>query len=170
MEAGSDGRRPTWLALCVFVVVFLFSAATVTFATTVRGAGRCRPAIQVELAAGGLFFEDPEVQHELACQGLRVAQTGYGSRGIATADLDRYDAAQAASSVVAEAILDRLRREKGKTFPRFIFYSSPLVIVSFKPIAGLLSKAGVATANSDARRHARGSLCSSYSHRLSARQ
>ncbi|MFC4120495.1 three-helix bundle dimerization domain-containing protein [Nonomuraea zeae] len=86
------------------------------------------------------FFEDPRVVRALAGKGVRVEVEPAGSRQIATSvDLARYDFAFPSSAPAGEWI-QRQRRISTKYTP----FSSPMAIATFRPIADLLIKAGVA--------------------------
>ncbi|MCM6774055.1 hypothetical protein NDR87_11285 [Nocardia sp. CDC159] len=85
------------------------------------------------------FFSDPEVVRALAHKGIRVEVDPAGSRQIATSvDLGKYDFAFPSSAPAAERIL-RQRNLTAKYTP----FSSPMAIATFKPIADLLTAAGV---------------------------
>jgi hypothetical protein len=99
--------------------------------TTVRGvAGSEKQA----------FFEDPQVRKALAAKGVKVEVEPAGSRQIATSvDLGRYDFAFPSSAPAA----DRVQRRRHVS-ARYTPFSSPMAIATFKPIADLLTRAGVA--------------------------
>ncbi|WP_067548797.1 hypothetical protein [Nocardia crassostreae] len=85
------------------------------------------------------FFTDPRVVDALAKQGLRIEVDPAGSRQIATTvDLASYDFAFPSSASAAERI-QRQRNVSGKYTP----FSSPMAVATFKPIAELLTAAGV---------------------------
>ncbi len=85
------------------------------------------------------FFTDPKVTDALARKGIRVEADPAGSRQIATSmDLAKYDFAFPSSAPAAERIL-RQRNLTAKYTP----FSSPMAIATFKPIAELLTRAGV---------------------------
>jgi hypothetical protein len=87
------------------------------------------------------FFHDPAVVAAFARHGLEVQVDLAGSREIATrVDLDRYDFAFPAGIPAAE----RIRRERKLTAFYQPFYT-PMAVGTFKPIAQLLARAGVAS-------------------------
>ncbi|MEC3914854.1 three-helix bundle dimerization domain-containing protein [Nocardia sp. CDC160] len=104
------------------------SAATAL--TTVRG------VVGSEKAA---FFDDPRVAEVLAKHGLKVEVEPAGSRQIATSvDLGRFDFAFPSSSAAAE----RIQRQRGVS-GKYVPFSSPMAIATFKPIADLLGQSGI---------------------------
>ncbi|WP_324191953.1 three-helix bundle dimerization domain-containing protein [Nocardia puris] len=84
------------------------------------------------------FFADPRVAEALAAHGLAVDATPAGSREMSGTALDGYGFAFPASAPAAERIL----RERGLTAKHTPF-SSPMAIATFRPIADLLTAAGV---------------------------
>ncbi|WP_327144917.1 three-helix bundle dimerization domain-containing protein [Nocardia sp. NBC_01327] len=85
------------------------------------------------------FFDDPQVAQALAKHGLQVQVDPAGSRQISTSvDLAKYDFAFPSSAAAAE----RIQRERGVS-GKYTPFSSPMVIATFKPIADLLTQAGI---------------------------
>ncbi|MET8426618.1 three-helix bundle dimerization domain-containing protein [Nocardia sp. NPDC004860] len=85
------------------------------------------------------FFDDPKVAGALAKHGFKVDVEPAGSRQIATSvDLGKYDFAFPSSSAAAELV----QRKSGVT-GKYVPFSSPMVIATFKPIADLLTQAGI---------------------------
>lgn len=85
------------------------------------------------------FFNDPQVADALAKHGLKVDFEPAGSRQIATSvDLSKYDFAFPSSAAAAE----RIQRQAGVT-AKYTPFSSPMAIATFKPIADLLTQAGI---------------------------
>ena len=85
------------------------------------------------------FFEDPQVLKAFAAKGVKVEVQPAGSREIATSvDLGKYDFAFPSSAPAGE-LIQRKRHVGAKYTP----FSSPMAIATFKPIADLLTKAGV---------------------------
>ncbi|MFJ1456925.1 three-helix bundle dimerization domain-containing protein [Nocardia sp. N2S4-5] len=104
--------------------------AATTSLTTVSG------VVGSEKAA---FFTDPHVVDVLARNGLRVEVDRAGSRQIATTvNLGNYDFAFPSSGPAAERIL----RQRNTT-AQYTPFSSPMTIATFRPIADLLTRAGV---------------------------
>lgn len=116
--------------IAAVVIVNLRQAETPRPLTTVRG------VIGSEKKA---FFEDPQVLKAFADKGVKVEVEPAGSRQIATSiDLGRYDFAFPSSAPAGE-LIQRQRHVSAKYTP----FSSPMAIATFKPIADLLTKAGV---------------------------
>jgi hypothetical protein len=91
------------------------------------------------------FFRDPEVAAAFARHGLEVQADIAGSREIATrVDLGRYDFAFPAGIPGAE----RIRRQHKVTVFYQPFYT-PMAVATFRPIAELLRKAGLASPLAD---------------------
>jgi hypothetical protein len=87
------------------------------------------------------FFQDPAVAAVFARHGLSVQVDTAGSREIATrVDFDTYDFAFPAG--------ERIRRKRKITAFYQPFYT-PMAVGTFKPIARLLAKAGVASSLAD---------------------
>ncbi|MFJ2837398.1 three-helix bundle dimerization domain-containing protein [Nocardia sp. NPDC087230] len=85
------------------------------------------------------FFQDEQVVRVLADNGIRVEVEPAGSRQIATTvDLDRYDFAFPSSSPAAE----RIQRQRNVT-AKYTPFASPIAIATYRPIADLLTTAGV---------------------------
>jgi hypothetical protein len=86
------------------------------------------------------FFKDPRVIQALRKGGVNVQFEKAGSRQIATNyDLSQYDFAFPAGVPAAE----KLRREEGISKSYDVFFT-PMAIASWKPIANLLEKNGLA--------------------------
>jgi hypothetical protein len=91
------------------------------------------------------FFRDPEVAAAFARHGLDVQVDIAGSREIATrVDLGKYDFGFPAGIPAAE----KIRRQRKVTAFYQPFYT-PMAVATFKPIAQLLRKAGVASPLAD---------------------
>jgi hypothetical protein len=87
------------------------------------------------------FFGDPEVAAAFARHGLEVRVDVAGSREIATrVDLDRYDFAFPAGIPAAE----RIRRQR-KVTAFYQPFHTPMAVATFRPIAELLRRAGLAS-------------------------
>jgi hypothetical protein len=136
-------RRALSLALAAVLAV----GVGVAIVSSVRdrvAAGRA-PALTVARGVIGSekqpFFRDPEVAAAFARHGLQVQVDVAGSREIATrVDLGAYDFAFPAGIPAAE----RIRRQRKVTAFYQPFYT-PMAVATFKPIAELLRKAGVAS-------------------------
>jgi hypothetical protein len=91
-----------------------------------------------------LFLQDPKVVKRLKQLGLSVQFDTAGSRQIATSyDLSKDDFVWPSSDTAAQRIL---ATHKGVTHTTI--FNSPMVIATFKPIALLLKRAGLASQNS----------------------
>jgi hypothetical protein len=87
------------------------------------------------------FFGDPEVAAAFARHGLEMRVDVAGSREIATrVDLDRYDFAFPAGIPAAE----RIRRQR-KVTAFYQPFHTPMAVATFRPIAELLRRAGLAS-------------------------
>jgi hypothetical protein len=87
------------------------------------------------------FFDDPGVKQVFADHGLDVQVTTAGSRQIATTvDLTGQDFVFPSSATAAE----KIRKVKNAKTTYSPFYS-PIAIATFKPIADLLTAAGIAS-------------------------
>lgn len=105
------------------------SAASTPALTTVHG------VVGSEKMA---FFEDPRVVEALARHGLEAEVEPAGSRQIASIDLANHSFAFPSSAPAAERI-QRARNVATKYTP----FASPMAIATFRPIADLLTAAGV---------------------------
>ncbi|SNY76672.1 hypothetical protein SAMN04244553_0788 [Nocardia amikacinitolerans] len=105
------------------------SAASTPALTTVHG------VVGSEKMA---FFEDPRVVEALARHGLKAEVEPAGSRQIASIDLANHSFAFPSSAPAAERI-QRARNVATKYTP----FASPMAIATFRPIADLLTAAGV---------------------------
>jgi hypothetical protein len=135
-------RRAVGLALAGLLGV----GVIVAIILSVGGGSKDTPA-HVVLVRGVIgsekkpFFDDRRVQAEFRKHGLRVEVDTAGSRQIATTvDLKSYDFAFPSGVPAAREILSK----EGTSTSYTVFYT-PMVMGSWKPIAALLEKAGVAT-------------------------
>ena len=134
-------------ALSLLLAAALAVGVGVAIVASVRDrvAGERPPPLTVVQGVSGSekqsFFGDPEVAAAFARHGLDVRVDVAGSREIATrVDLDRYDFAFPAGIPAAE----RIRRQRRVT----AFYQpfhTPMAVATFKPIAELLRRAGLAS-------------------------
>lgn len=149
--------RETWSANKRFVpaaVAAAVAALVVVTVVTVALAVR-QPSSAPQAAAPGVsalalvrgvvgsekmsFFQDPKVAEVLARNGVKVEVDAAGSREIATSvDLGKYEFAFPSSEQAAE----RIQRQRNVS-AKYIPFSSPMAIATFKPIADLLAKSGV---------------------------
>ncbi|QVI25285.1 substrate-binding domain-containing protein [Nocardia tengchongensis] len=107
------------------------------------GGGTAAPALTTVHGVVGseksAFFDDPKVADALRKHGLQVEVEPAGSRQIATSvDLGKYDFAFPSSAAAAE----RIQRQRGVS-GKYVPFSSPMAIATFKPIADLLTQAGI---------------------------
>ncbi|AUG76614.1 hypothetical protein CFP65_1735 [Kitasatospora sp. MMS16-BH015] len=87
------------------------------------------------------FFNDQEVQAELAAQGLKTDLTTTGSWSMASTDLRGFDLAFPASQPPAE----RIRADHKITSDTVRPFYSPLVVIAHGYVADLLKEKGLAT-------------------------
>ncbi|WP_307817808.1 three-helix bundle dimerization domain-containing protein [Nocardia acididurans] len=139
----ADRKRIVWIAAAVMTVVLASVVALVVrqpdsepiaaapmSLTTVRG------VVGSEKMS---FFEDPRVIDALAKHGLKIEVEPAGSRQISTTvDLAEYDFAFPSSAAAAERI-----QRAGNITAKYTPFSSPMAIATFRPIADLLTQAGI---------------------------
>jgi hypothetical protein len=133
------------LSLVLAAVLAIGVGVAIVSSIQDRVAARRPPPLTVVRGAIGSekqpFFRDPEVAAAFARHGLDVQVDVAGSREIATrVDLGRYDFGFPAGIPAAE----RIRRERKVTAFYQPFYT-PMAVATFKPIAELLQKAGLAS-------------------------
>ena len=138
-------------ALSLGLAAVLAIGVGIAIASSVRDrvdARRAGPLTVVRAVIGSEkqpFFRDPEVVAAFAHHGLEVRVDVAGSREIATrVDLDAYDLAFPAGIPAAE----RIRRQRKITAFYQSFYT-PMAVATFKPIAQLLQRAGLASPLAD---------------------
>jgi hypothetical protein len=140
-------RRALSLVLAALLAVGVGTAIAVSVRERVA-AGDPAPLTVVRGVIGSEkepFLRDPAVAAAFARHGFRIEVDTAGSREIATrVDLDSYDFAFPAGIPAAE----RIRRERRITAFYQPFYT-PMAVGTFKPIARLLAKAGVASPLAD---------------------
>jgi hypothetical protein len=131
--------------ISIVVAAVLAVVVVVTIVVAVAGGGgsikkslkTVRGAIGSEKKA---FFDDPRVKQAFADHGLDVQVDTAGSRAIATTfDLSKYDFAFPAGTPAAEKI-----KADRKINTSYVPFVTPMAIATFKDIAQLLEKAGVA--------------------------
>lgn len=106
----------------------------------------CSPSAPAPVAVTGVigseklpFFADPAVKEVFLANGIDLRVDPAGSRQIATTvNLTGYDFAFPSSSPAADKLL--AARPAARTYAPFL---SPMVVVTFQPIADLLTSAGV---------------------------
>ncbi|MFC9660144.1 three-helix bundle dimerization domain-containing protein [Nocardia sp. NPDC127606] len=117
-------------------VVLLPGGADAPAAAPVAGATVVRGVVGSEKMS---FFADERVAKVLADNGIRVEVQPAGSRQIATTvDLGAFDFAFPSSIPAAE----RIQRQRNIT-TKYTPFSSPIAIATYRPIADLLTAAGV---------------------------
>lgn len=135
-------RSKGFLSLILGVAVAVVAAAVVVVNIGQEQTPPPRPLTTVRGVIGSekkAFFEDPQVLRAFADKGVKVEVQPAGSRQIATSiDLGKYDFAFPSSAPAGE-LIQRKRQVSAKYTP----FSSPMAIATFKPIADLLTKAGV---------------------------
>jgi hypothetical protein len=119
---------------------------TVLSAVAVRRTAVGSPSLTpVRMAGSSLFFDDPDVQQELARQGFRLVETSLGSRQTADEPSlgSSYDIALAGSDDAGRHT-EKVLTDKGfpahHTSPPF---SSPMVIITYQSIVDSLQKLGL---------------------------
>lgn len=135
-------------ALGLGVAALLAVGVVVAIVASVSGSGKkatpTTPVVTVKGVIGSEkkpFFDDPRVQAEFRARGFDVQVDTAGSRQIATSvDLSGYDFAFPAGAPAAAKI--KADRHLSKSYTAFY---TPMVIASWKPIADLLVRAGVAS-------------------------
>ncbi|WP_245668283.1 three-helix bundle dimerization domain-containing protein [Nocardia xishanensis] len=125
------------LAAVALMVVVLVARQPDPAPTAIPGSGLTivRGVVGSEKMA---FFEDPRVVAALAEHGLKAEVEPAGSRQIASIDLTNHSFAFPSSAPAAERI-QRARNIATKYTP----FASPMAIATFRPIADLLTTAGV---------------------------
>ena len=100
----------------------------------------------MQIAGSSTFFSDPSVVAKLLNQGLVVEQTSLGSRQVCEEPslVRRFDVANSGSQDAAVCVLQKLAKE-GVDARKFQPFSSPMVIMTYKPIVALLKKIHVVT-------------------------
>ena len=121
--------------LAIVVVVTIIVAA---------GGGSSKKNLTIVRGAIGSekqpFFDDPAVKKEFAAHGFDVQVDTAGSRAIAKSfDLSKYDFAFPAGAPAAL----KIRTERHVT-QSYVPFSTPMAIATFRDIAQLLEKAGIA--------------------------
>ena len=135
-------RRAVSIALAVLVAV----GVGIAIVASVRSKDTPSPPAHVTVVRGVIgsekqpFFEDPRVRAEFRKKGLDVEVDTAGSRQIATLDLKPYGFAFPAG--VPAAVKIKAAHGVSKSYTTFY---TPMAIASWRPIADLLVKAGVAT-------------------------
>lgn len=129
-------------ALVAIVIILLFSIPHGTGGSHQTGTATAASVTTVHGVVGSEkipYFTDPKVVAALAKHGLEVQVQAAGSRQIATSlDLSKDDFAFPSSAPAAE----RLLRDHHLT-AKYTPFSSPMAIATYKPIADLLTAAGV---------------------------
>jgi hypothetical protein len=100
----------------------------------------------VQMAGSGTFFSDPSVERELQRQGFAVQTSSLGSRQICTEPkvITTYDISESGSREAATCVED-LVQKAGKTPDVASPYDGLMVIITYKPIVGLLEQLHVAS-------------------------
>ena len=140
-----------WRVLSLVLAALLAVGVGTAIVTSIRDQVAAKGPPPLTLVRGVIgsekepFFRDPAVAAVFARHGLMIKFDIAGSRETATrVDLDSYDFAFPAGIPAAE----RIRRERKITAFYQPFYT-PMAVGTFKPIARLLAKAGVASPLAD---------------------
>ena len=119
-----------------FALVLLLTVMVVGAAFKLR-----EPLTVVRVASSLPYLEDPEVRRILRDEGLKVNQTGFGTRQAAQyVDLSTYDLVVSGSAVQARLVEKQLTPDVAKRR----WFSSPMVVVTRPPIVKLLERVGIA--------------------------
>ncbi|WP_410873266.1 three-helix bundle dimerization domain-containing protein [Nocardia sp. A7] len=133
---------PLSIGVGVVVVGIVAGAVLLPGSTEAPAATAAAPATVVRGVVGSekmSFFGDERVVKVLADNGIRVEVEPAGSRQIATTvDLGAFDFAFPSSIPAAE----RIQRQRNIT-TKYTPFSSPIAIATYRPIADLLTTAGV---------------------------
>lgn len=142
MSTGGRGRTRTRTLSWVLAIALLGAVGVVVFRDVTGADGPAPSAVVVTGVIGSEklpFFADPRVLDAFRADGLEVRVDPAGSRQIATTvPLDAYDFAFPSSSPAADRLL--ATRPAARTYAPF---SSPMAVATFRPIADLLTAAGV---------------------------
>jgi hypothetical protein len=107
------------------------------------------PLSEVTIAVGSEdvdLFNDSGLKDVLADHGLQMTATAFGSLTIATdVRANDYDLALPSSAVTTDALLDNV----GRSAPARPLFTTPLVVLTWKPLRAALERAGLATLGSD---------------------
>ncbi|MEV6098308.1 three-helix bundle dimerization domain-containing protein [Nocardia sp. NPDC051981] len=138
-----ENKRALSVVAAGVVVVLAFAVIMAVRQPNSTSGTTAAPALTTVHGVAGseksAFFDDPKVADALAKRGFKVDVEPAGSRQIATSvDLGKYDFAFPSSSAAAELV----QRKSGVT-GKYVPFSSPMVIATFKPIADLLTQAGI---------------------------
>lgn len=138
-----ENKRALSVVAAGVVVVLAFAVIMAVRQPNSTSGTTAAPALTTVHGVAGseksAFFDDPKVADALAKRGFKVDVEPAGSRQIATSvDLGKYDFAFPSSSAAAELV----QRKSGVT-GKYVPFSSPMVIATFKPIAELLTQAGI---------------------------
>ncbi|MFJ9363389.1 three-helix bundle dimerization domain-containing protein [Nocardia sp. NPDC101769] len=138
-----ENKRALGVVAAGVVVVLGFAVIMAVRQTDSPSGTTAAPALTTVHGVAGseksAFFDDPKVADALAKHGFKVEVEPAGSRQIATSvDLSKYDFAFPSSSAAAELV----QRKSGVT-GKYVPFSSPMAIATFKPIADLLTQAGI---------------------------
>lgn len=106
-----------------------------------------RTAISIAIGSEDLnLFTDQQVQNDFAAHGYAVSVTGFGSFTIASdVSAAKYTLALPSSTVTTDA----LRSKVGEQQPTAPLFTTPLVVLTWKPLIPLLQSLGIATSNTD---------------------
>ncbi|MFE6922406.1 three-helix bundle dimerization domain-containing protein [Nocardia sp. NPDC057663] len=153
-EANSTGERGSLvsrrgvlpLSIGAVTVVAAVAAGVILLPGGADAPAAETPAVAAAITVRGVvgsekvaFFQDERVVKVLADNGVKVEVEPAGSRQIATTvDLGQFDFAFPSSSPAAE----RIQRQRNIT-AKYTPFASPIAIATYRPIADLLTAAGV---------------------------
>jgi hypothetical protein len=145
VQSGTISQRRIQRAAVVLGAALVLVAATLVGAVSVRRPTMPPvPLVTVRMAGSSLFFNDKIVQGELRKQGVALQDTSLGSRQIVDQfGLCRdYDVANTGSYDAGKNVEQRLRQD-GCNAQDSSPFSSPMVVITYQPIVGLLEAINV---------------------------
>jgi hypothetical protein len=147
--AGKPERRVVGEARVLGTVVVL-AVALVLGATGARRPAPPAPLTLVNMAGDAALLTDPNLPQELTANGLQVTQHRMGSRAVATdPKLATYDIASVSSDDAAAQVQQRLKDAGVVESTKLSPTGTPMVVLTYQPIADLLKALGVASRGAD---------------------
>jgi hypothetical protein len=133
----------------VLVTVVALAVALVLGATAARRPPDVKVAT-VSMAGDAPLLNDPGVAEELRAQGLRVTQNYMGSRAVAEDPrLSAYNIASVSSDDAAKQVIAQLAANGQTEAVKRSPMGTPMVVLTYRPIAQLLQRLGVASQGPD---------------------
>jgi hypothetical protein len=133
----------------VLGTVVLLAVALVLGATAARRPPEM-PVATVSMAGDAPVLNDTGVADELLAHGLQVTQNYMGSRAVAEDPrLGGYDIASVSSDDAAKQVIEQLGASGDTEAVKRSPMGTPMVVLTYRPIAQLLQHVGVASQGSD---------------------